>query len=234
MALVDGLGQGNPAEWIAALVAVLEAAHGGHESDAAKALESITRAAGSTDLPYPVRQRLYQAAVTADRLDIARLFFSASPTTADPRHVARQTAPERALELRSRPLTLGERKALARTHRREQLALIVKDPHPTVIAVLLGNPRVTEVDVVRIAAARQSVPESLAMIADHPGWSARYAVKRALVLNPGTPLAIAIRIATTLTSRDLNEINQLSILPQPLRDHALDLLQRRRRPTLLS
>ena len=71
------------------------------------------------------------------------------------------------------------------------------------IAILLDNPHVTEADIVRIAAARPAVPESLALVAAHPRWSVRHAVKRALVLNPSTPLADAIRIATTLRSGEL-------------------------------
>jgi hypothetical protein len=230
IALVSGLAEGDPAEWVRALAQVLEIAHGGTTPDAAKALESITHAAGSEALPYAARQALYAAAVEAGRLEIARLFFSASPATVDARLVAKQKAPERPLERRGRPLSLGERRSLARTHRRDRLALIAKDPHPAVVAVLLTNPHVTEPDIVAIAASRSALPETLGLITDHPKWSASYAVKRALVQNPLTPLAAAIRIATTMTSHDLKEIAELSILAQPLREHAREvLLQRKRR-----
>ncbi|MEZ4363478.1 MAG: hypothetical protein R3B48_25105 [Kofleriaceae bacterium] len=181
-----------------------------------------------------MRQRIYEAAVALGHLEIARLFFRESPMTADPRQVAKQKAPERALERRSRPLTLGERKSLARTHRRDRLALIIKDPHPAVITILLSNPHVTEPDIVSIAANRLALPEALAIIAHHPTWSARYAVKRALVLNPATPLAAAIRIATTLTSLDLRELSGLTSLPPALRAHAQELLRRRAAATPLS
>jgi hypothetical protein len=233
LALVTGLAEGDPAAWVDALGQVLEMAHGGREPDAAKALESITHATGSDALPYPARKALYEAAVAAGRPEIARLFFSVSPPTVDPRWLAKHTAPERVLERRGRPLTLGERKSLARTHRRDRLALILKDPHPAVVAILLGNPHLTEPDIVAVAATRNAVPETLALIAEHPTWSARYPVKRALTLNPSTPLAAAIRIATTLTSHDLKEIMGLPGLAQVLRDHASEIL-RRRRPTLLS
>ena len=234
IALVSGLAEGDPAEWVMAMAYVLESAHGGTSPDAAKALESITHAAGSSSLPYAARQGLYAAAVAAGRLEIARLFFSASPATVDARLEAKHKAPERALERRGRPLSLGERRSLARTHRRDRLALITKDPHPAVIAVLLTNPHVTEPDIVAIAASRAALPESLALIAEHPKWSVSYAVKRALVQNPLTPLAAAIRIATTLTSADLKDIAELSILASPLREHARELLRRRGATTLLS
>jgi hypothetical protein len=68
------------------------------------------------------------------------------------------------------------------------------------------------------------VPESLALIAAHARWSVRHPVKRALVLNPSTPLADAIRIATTLRAQDLTELVNDASLPELLRTHAHDVL----------
>ena len=65
---------------------------------------------------------------------------------------------------------------------------------------------------------------ALAKIAAHPRWSVRHAVKRALVLNPSTPLADAIRIATTLRAPELAELAADHSLPEPLRKHAGDVL----------
>ena len=57
----------------------------------------------------------------------------------------------------------------------------------------------------------------------------RYPVKRALVLNPATPVHIAVRLATTLRRGDLLEIARDAHLPAPLRAHAAELLARKRR-----
>src|SRR5947208_1507064 len=81
------------------------------------------------------------------------------------------------------------------------------------VAILLDNPHMTEPDVLRIAAMRPAVPESLATIAHHARWSLRHAVKRALVLNPSTPLADAMRIATTLRAAELAELAADPSLP---------------------
>jgi hypothetical protein len=140
-----------------------------------------------------------------------------------PEQLARSLAPERPLRPTGRPLTLGERKTLARTHDRQQLLLLLRDPHPAVIGILLDNPHVTEADIVRIASARPAVPASLSLVAAHARWSVRHAVKRALVLNPSTPLADAIRIATTLRSQELRELAADESLPEPLRLHAAEV-----------
>lgn len=223
LALVEALCEDDPTSWVHTLASIMARSHLSDDPDAAEALEAIIQATADPALPYAVRQRLYEAAAGQQLPAIARLFLVASPVTMDARQLARSLAPERPLQPTGRPLTLGERKALARTRHREQILLLVRDPHPAVIAILLDNPHITEADIIRIAAARPAVPASLARLAAHPRWSVRHAVKRALVLNPSTPLADAIRLATTLSSGELREIARDASLPEPLRIHAAEV-----------
>jgi hypothetical protein len=223
--LVEGFSEGDPVSWVQALAAIVTRVHQVDDPDATLALESITHAAADPALPYATRKQLYEAAAARGLPAIARLFLSASPMFAQRAELDKQLAPERPLKPTSRPLTLGERKALARTHSREQLLLLVRDPHPEVVGILLENPHVTETEIVRIAASRPAVPDSLAKIAAHARWSLRPAVKRALVLNPNTPLADAIRIATTLGTHELQQLAADPALPEALRRHATELYE---------
>jgi uncharacterized protein (UPF0147 family) len=224
LTLITALSEGEPMLWVEALAAIVTRAHVVDDVDALQTLETITQATADPALPYATRQRLYTAAVDRNLPAIARLFLSASPQGQLPQQLKRQLGPERPLRPTDRPLTLGERKSLARTHRRDKLSLMVRDPHPDVVTILLDNPHVTESDIVKMAAARPAVPDSLTKIAAHPRWSVRHAVKRALVLNPSTPLADAIRIATTLRSAELAELAADPSLPELLRKHAADVL----------
>ena len=224
LALVAALAEGDATIWVEALAAIVTRAHVVDDADAVAVLECITHATADEALPYATRQRLYTAAIERGLPAIARLFLVASPQGQLPQQLEKQLKPERPLRPTDRPLTLGERKALARTHRRDQLLLLVRDPHPAVVAILLDNPHVTEAEIMKIAAARPAVPESLAKVAAHPRWSVRHAIKRALVLNPSTPLADAIRIATTLRAAELAEIAADHSLPDTLRRHATEVL----------
>jgi hypothetical protein len=224
LALVSALGDGEPAAWVEAIAAIITRTHVVDDADALEALETLTHAVGDPALPYDTKKQLYLAATERNLPAVARLFLGASPQGQLPQLLTKQLGAERALRPADRPLTLGERKSLARTHRRDQLILLVRDPHPMVVAILLDNPHVTEQDVVKMAAARPAVPDSLAKIAAHPRWSVRHAVKRALVLNPSTPLADAIRIATTLRAPELAEIAADHSLPETLRKHASEVL----------
>jgi hypothetical protein len=224
LALVEALTEGEPASWVMALASIIARAHTVDDADAVEMLETLTHAIADQALPYGARQGLYEAAVEQNLPAIARLFLVASPKNQLSPVLKKQLGPERALRPTDRPMTLGERKALARTHRREKLTLLVRDPHPQVVAIVLDNPHITEQDVVKMASSRPAVPESLSLIASHTRWSVRHAVKRALVLNPSTPLADAIRIATTLRSPELVELAGDASLPEQLRRHASEVL----------
>jgi hypothetical protein len=224
LALTTALGEGDPGEWVVALAAIIARAHEVDDGDALETVETLTHAAAEPSLPYAARQRLYEAAVERGLPAIARLFLVASPQSQLPHHLQKQLGPERPLRPADKPLTLGERKSLARTHRRDKLLLMISDPHPQVVAILLDNPHITESDVVKMASARPAVPDSLAKIAAHSRWSVRHSVKRSLVLNPSTPLADAIRIATTLRVPELAELAADHALPAPLRKHASEML----------
>ena len=222
--LVEAFGEGEADSWVEAITTIMTRAHSAGDVDAIETLETITHAAAEPTLAYATRKRLYEAALVQQHPAIARLFLSVSPTVLIPATLKKQLGPERPLRPTDRPLTLGERKSLARTNRRDQIILLVRDPHPAVVEILLSNPHVTEADIIKMAAMRPAVPHSLAKIASHPRWSVRHAVKRALVLNPATPLADAIRIATTLKAAELNELAADQSLPEQLRQHAAEVL----------
>lgn len=228
-ALATVLAQADPAVAVAAAGDLLErAARRGDDTDLASGLATFVHAVG--DLEYAARQSLYAAARARGADAVARLLFDASPATVEPETLARQLRPERPLRGRGRPLTLGERKALARNPRRDLVLQLIRDPHPDVVAILLDSPRLTERDAVLMAAARPAVPAALSAIANHRRWSARQQVRRALCLNPHTPVHVAMRLATTLGVADWRDIVADLHLAEPLRSHAGALLAAGERP----
>ena len=223
-ALAVTLAQADPAVAVAAAADLIErAARRGDDADLASGLACFIHAVG--DLDYAAREALYTAARARGAGAVARLLLDASPSTAEPATVAKQMKPERPLKSRGRPLTLGERKSLARSGRRDLLMHLLRDPHPDVVRILLDNPRLTERDAVALAAARPAVPEALVAVADHRRWSTRHMVRRALALNPHTPVHVAMRLATTLGAADWREIAGDLHLAEPLRAHVTDLLR---------
>jgi hypothetical protein len=119
---------------------------------------------------------------------------------------------------KGRPLTLGERKSLARTHDRALLARVLRDPHPDVIKILLDNPAVVEVDVVRLCARRPSQPQVLSEVFLHQRWILRYRIRLTLALNPFTPEDITLQLLPHLSAADLRAVRGSSQISERVRE----------------
>ncbi len=105
-----------------------------------------------------------------------------------------------------RELTVGERKSLARLPSRNSFDKLLADPHPLVIRQLLENPRLTEDDVVRMATRRPARQETIAAISQSHRWMRRSRVRLAILLNPGSPPALAVPLLAVCTRSELLEV----------------------------
>jgi hypothetical protein len=119
---------------------------------------------------------------------------------------------------KGRTLTLGERKSLARRNDRNLLARVLRDSHPHVIRIVLGNPTLIESDIERLCARRPVSTEVLREVFRSARWIVRYQVKVALALNPYTPLDIALQLAPHLQSQDLRRLLAAEELSADLRE----------------
>lgn len=105
-------------------------------------------------------------------------------------------------------LALGERVSAARRCSSALIKVFLFDPDPKVFAALLNNQRLREDDLLLIASSPEATPEVLSMIAADRKWGCRYGVRKALVLNPITPRAVAASQLRFLSRRDLVSIHE--------------------------
>jgi hypothetical protein len=117
-----------------------------------------------------------------------------------------------------RPVTLGERKSLARRNDRAWIARVIRDPHPDVMRILLMNPRLTEADVLRLCARRPVASDVLREVFCCARWIVRYPIKVALILNPCAPLDIALQLAPLMHEQDRKRVLDAADLPAELHD----------------
>lgn len=128
----------------------------------------------------------------------------------------------RAIELRLkmmlRKLTLGEKISSARLCSRALIPELMRDREPRVFESLLVNPRLLETDLLILIDSRAASPVQLQAISDHPKWKFRYAIRRALAMNPQTPRAAAASQLRHLRRADLRALAE---------DHETSLYLRR-------
>ncbi|HUR83555.1 MAG TPA: hypothetical protein VM733_22555 [Thermoanaerobaculia bacterium] len=108
---------------------------------------------------------------------------------------------------RADKLSLGEKVSSARRCSPALIKVFLYDPHPLVFESLLVNKRLREDDLLALIASERATREQLLMIAADARWSYRYAIRKALVLNPSTPRAAAASQLRYLSQRDLRAIH---------------------------
>jgi hypothetical protein len=204
--LVEFLGRSDPAQ-AAAILAEIHSKGKSGGPPFSVALRTVFSVLSRDALGYELQSALYEAAKDGGHEAVMFLLYTSS--------AAEQPQAERAQQ--QHELTLGHRKSLARSRDPDVLDKLFANPEPEVVRNLLANPRVTEDDVVRLAAQRPADPAVQREISASGPWIRRYRVRRALVLNPHTPLDIGIRLLGFLNVGDLKLVRTSPTLATPLR-----------------
>jgi hypothetical protein len=134
---------------------------------------------------------------------------------------------ESILQEQLRDMRLGEKITLAKIATPAVLTRLLAETEARIAQACLINPRLREEDLV--AAVRQDTATRalLEAAAASSRWGDRYAVRLALVLQPRTPLGVALAQITSLLDRDLDRVGAASGLRPLVQAAALRLLEAR-------
>ncbi len=111
-----------------------------------------------------------------------------------------------------REITLGERRSWARSTDRNKMDRLLTDSDPIVIRNLLQNPRLVEVDVLRIASRRPCTAETLIEVFSSHRWIGRRTVQLALLQNPYLPTEIALTLLEVCDEVGLREVTKATTI----------------------
>lgn len=179
------------------------------------------------DIWEPDHRGATAAAAVESQATLADIFASQVDASASTDDVPGVSAPDYG---GGRPLTLGERRSIAIKPNRKLLERAVTDPHPMVVKKLLDNPRLTEDNVVRMAARRPAQPAALVEIALHPRWRSRRRPALALTRNPALPPGVGLTLLPGLYPRDVEDIAVDLHLDPLIRMTASELVRRAEPP----
>lgn len=140
---------------------------------------------------------------------------------AAPRPEAGVDEKDRSLWDRLRGLPRTEKLLLAAKADRPERLILAQDNDPQVLCALLRNPRVTVEEVVRIAKSAYLIYQSAELILKTTQWAANLDVRVALVHNPKTPPALALRIVPTLPEAEVKAIARGAATSMALKQAAL-------------
>jgi hypothetical protein len=227
---VDYLRDAMHAADVGALAAALDDLCARAEQAEEPAREVLLSVVDALNAPASVElvQRLREQAAGASLLSLERLVRHPMGRVVVEGQKVEAAREERVPDYgRGRTLTLGERKSLARRPDRSLMDRLFTDPHPDVIRGLLRNPKVTEDDVIRLAARRPGRAEILAEVARSPKWVHRARVRLTLLLNPSMPLELAAPITGLLVRQELKLVAEATHVADGVRALCLEHLERR-------
>ena len=160
---------------------------------------------------------------------VATLFWrDLAHLSADSRvHPAVRRAADQDLLRRLPEMANAEKVDLARNVGRGTLLVLRLDPDPKVLAALLENRFTIEADVIQAAIQPQAAPETLELLAGHPRWGARSAVRSAVLRNPNLPVSLGLALLTRASLEDLRGVRESPRTPPLLKACAERVLAER-------
>jgi len=128
---------------------------------------------------------------------------------------------------RVRALTYAEKIILATKTDRSERAVLIQENDPQILYYLLKNPRITTEEVLRIARMTSMSPMVADQIAKTTQWSTNQEIRSALVNNPRTAPALALRLLATLSEPEIRQIAKSTAVSQALKQSAMRILMSR-------
>jgi hypothetical protein len=107
-------------------------------------------------------------------------------------------------------------------------SLAIRDSNRSVALSAIKSPRVKENEVVAYAANRSLSHDVIRYIATRRDWVKLYAVKLNLVMNPKTPMSVAMTLVGHLNRNDIRKVAQSKAIPSALATAAKRRMQQRR------
>lgn len=144
--------------------------------------------------------------------------------SADDSGAATGTGPQSMWD-RIRGMARTKKILLAAKAERTERALLLQDNDPQVLFSLLKNPHLTADEVVRIAKSPYLTFQTAELLMKSTLWFANVDVRVALVHNPKTPAAFAMRILPTLPESEVKAIARGAATSMALKTAALRRLQ---------
>ncbi|BCS33884.1 hypothetical protein TBR22_A31120 [Luteitalea sp. TBR-22] len=114
-------------------------------------------------------------------------------------------------------LPVPEKIKLATLGRREQRAILVRDPNRIVASAVLASPKLTDTEVENFARMQNVSDEVLRIIGTSRNWTKNYTVVAALVKNPRTPTAVSLPLLMRLVERDIKGLSVDRNVPESVR-----------------
>lgn len=115
-----------------------------------------------------------------------------------------------------RDMTVAQKIEFSRRAGKEARSILLRDPSKVVQMAVIQSPKITESEILMVARNRQVEDDVLRYIVSRKDWIKNYSIKVALVNNPKTPMAVALRLIPSLGPKDLSNLVRSKAVPRAL------------------
>jgi hypothetical protein len=119
-----------------------------------------------------------------------------------------------------RMLAVPVRIRLSRNASRVMKNILLRDSSPLVALSVLRSNSFSDAELEHLSRSRSVIEDVLEEIARHRDWVGKYAISKALIQNPRTPIRIALRLLPKLGLRDLRELTRDRNVADAVRSNA--------------
>lgn len=128
-------------------------------------------------------------------------------------------------------LTVGQKLALAKKGNKDVRSLLVRDPNKMISLEVITNPRITDGEILSIAAMKDVAEDVLRAIANNRMYRSNKAVVLTLLHNPRTPVGVSLGLGiSALNDKELEGLAKNRNIPGVLSKAAKTVLEKRKQP----
>ncbi len=134
------------------------------------------------------------------------------------------------LSQRVMKMSISEKIKLATKGNKEARSLLLRDSNKLVCTAVIRSPRITDGEVLLSANNRTVNDEVLRIIYGNRDWTKLYQVRLALVKNPKTPTAVAMRFLNTLRESEIKDLSRNKNVPSAIQGFAKKMVDKKDQP----
>ena len=126
-------------------------------------------------------------------------------------------------------MSIVQKIKLAMIGNREARNILLNESNKVILKCVIKNPRITDEEVITLAASKTASEEILREIASKKEWMKNYAIKRSLTFNSKTPVQIALKYLNFMREKDVTILSRSKSVPGVIRSTAIRRLEQIRK-----
>jgi hypothetical protein len=126
-------------------------------------------------------------------------------------------------------MSVGQKIKLALTGDKTIRNMFITSSNKMISTAVMKNPRLTVEEVVKVANSKTTSDDIMRLIARNKEWTKNYNIRMAMIMNPKSPIQVALRMIDSLNIRDLEKVAKSRYISNVISGSADRMLVKKKR-----